>query len=113
MGCPYRNHSLVLDIVIEWSSLHHLAVLDKSDAVAGHFDLAKQVRVQQDGGPAIALGFNNVANQAAADRIEARSWLVEEDQVGFIQEGLCETDALQHALGKIAQTLVAMRREPH
>jgi hypothetical protein len=46
-------------------------MFDKSHAVAGNFDLSKQVGVEEHGSAAIALGPNDVANQSAADGIKA------------------------------------------
>src|SRR6267143_6603337 len=69
--------------------------------------------IEQHGCPAITLGPDNVANHAAAKRIETRSWFVEKNQFGIIEQCLREADTLQHALGKLVQSLVAMGREAH
>jgi hypothetical protein len=54
------------------------------------------------------------AAAALSDEVSPpNSGLFEEDQVGFIAERLRETNALQHALGKIAQAFVAVRSESY
>ena len=90
----------------------HLAVLDEHDPVAGDLDLAEQVRVEKHRRAAGALRPEDVAHHAAADRIEPGRRLVEEDEVGLVDDRLREAESLEHSLGESAQATVAMRREP-
>ena len=46
---------------------------------------------------------DDVADEAAANRVEPRGGLVEKDQSGLIEQRLGQADPLQHALGKRAQ----------
>ena len=53
--------------------------------------------------PAIAQPEDQRADVAAAERIEARHRLVEDDQLRIVDERLRDADALQHALRELAQ----------
>ena len=88
-----------------------LTLLDKDDGVAGDFDLAKEMRIKEDGGAAVAFVANNVANEMAAHGVKAGGGLIEEDEVGFVDERLREADALHHAFRKTTETTIAMRGE--
>ena len=87
------------------------ALADEDDLVAGDFDLAEQMGIEENGGAAFALRANDIAHQAAAHGIESGSGLVEKNQFRLVDQGLRQADALQHALGEILQALVAVRRE--
>lgn len=86
-------------------------MLDEDNGVAGDFDFAQQMGVEEDGGAALAFIADDVADEMAAHGIEAGSGLVEEDEFRLVNEGLGKADALHHAFGKAAETAVAMRRE--
>ena len=66
------------------------------------------MRIKENGGPAFSLVTNDVADKATAHGVEAGRGLVEEDEVGLVDESLGETDALQHAFRKAAEPPVAM-----
>ncbi len=87
------------------------AMLDEDDGVTGDFDFAQEMRVEKDGGAALAFIADDVADEMAAHGVEARSWLVEKDEFRLVNEGLGKADALHHAFGEAAETAVAMRRE--
>ena len=53
--------------------------------------------------PLIAQLQNQVADLAASERIETRHRLVEEDDLGIVDERLRDADALHHALRELAQ----------
>jgi hypothetical protein len=89
----------------------HFTLFDEDDGVAGNFDFAEQVRVEEDGGASGTLFADDVTDKPAAHGIEAGSGLVQKDEFWLVDESLCETDALQHAFGKAAKTSVTMRRE--
>src|SRR5205807_2167278 len=96
---------------LKLARLQYLTVLNEGHAVAGALDLAEQVRVEQHGGAALALGLDDLAHEPPAAGVEARSRLVQEDELGVAQERLRESDALQHALREMAQLLVAVWSE--
>ena len=50
--------------------------------------------------PRSRCGTNNIAHETAPHRIEPRRRLIEENQVGLVNQRLGQADALEHALGK-------------
>ena len=46
---------------------------------------------------------DQVLHFARADRIESGGRLVEQDQIGVVDQGLCQADAPSHAFGVFAQ----------
>src|SRR5512139_1523819 len=86
-------------------------MLDERHPVTGDLHLAQQVRVEEYGRAALLEATNNVSHQPAAYRVEARSGLIQDDQVWLVEQCLRQPDALQHQLGKAAQLLRGMRGE--
>ena len=66
-----RHSDFFFDRALQLASLHHLAIFDEGNSVAGNLHLAKEMRVEQHGRAAFALGFDDVAYQAATHGIEA------------------------------------------
>src|SRR5207245_1084252 len=93
-------------------ALDYFAILNKGHAVAGNLHFAEQMGIQEHSGAAPAFRLDDVANQAAADGIETGGGLVQKDEFRIVQQRLGQADALQHALGEVAQPLVSMRGEP-
>ena len=60
-------------------------------------ELKKTVR------PCVAQPQDQRAHVAAAERVEARHRLVEEDDLGVVDQRLGEADALDHPLRELAQ----------
>ena len=87
--------------------------LTNDDAVAGGLDLAEQVRVEEHGGARALQLADQVAHQQPAERIEPRGGLVEEHQLGLVEQRLREPDALQHALAVLAQLAVRGVEQVH
>jgi len=65
--------------------------------------------IEENSGAAFSLIANDVADEAATHGIEAGRRFVEEDEFGLVDEGLGQTDALQHAFRKTTETPVALR----
>ena len=86
-------------------------MLDEDDGVTGDFNFAQEMGIEEDGGAALAFIADDVADEVAAHGIEARSWLVEEDEFRLVNEGLGQADALHHAFREATETPVAVRRE--
>ena len=60
--------------------------------------------VEKKHGVALALELEHeVADLLAADGVEPGHGLVEDDQLGIAHQGLRDADALEHALGELAQ----------
>ena len=76
--------------------------------IAGDFDLAQEVGVQENRGTTIALRFYDVANQETAHWVETGRRLIQKDQLRIVQQRLCQADPLQHTLGEITQPLVGV-----
>ncbi len=81
-------------------SLHSDPALDENgDAVADHFEFAEEVTVEEDGFFLIFEGEENIADFATTDGIDAVGGFIKDDEVGVVDEGLGEANALHHALG--------------
>ena len=76
---------------------------DHGHPIAGHLHVGQDVRRVQHGA-ALALELEHeVADLLAADGVEPGHGLVEHDQLGIAHQGLRDADALEHALGELAQ----------
>ncbi len=87
------------------------AFLDKDDLVAGDFHFAEQVGIQKYSGAAVALRANDVAHEAPAHGVETRRGLVEKNQLRLVNQGLRQTNALEHSFGKFAKPFFPVRSE--
>jgi hypothetical protein len=75
------------------------APVHDGDAVAHLFDLAEQMRAKDHGLPFGAHRVDHAADGGRADGVDARGRFVQDDELGVMDDGLGETDALEHALG--------------
>lgn len=90
-----------------------LAAVDDHDVVAGPLQLAEEVGGDQDGDAEVGVDAADQAEHLVApDRVEAVGRLVEEDQLGVVDESLGQLDALLHARGVAADGAVALLVEP-
>ena len=71
------------------------------------------MRTQQDRDAALLETHDQVADFGRALRIDAGSRFVQHQQAGFLDQGLREADALQHALRVSPQAPVAGVFQPH
>ena len=76
---------------------------ENGDAAAQRFGVAQHVRAEKHGAAAVAQPQDQRAHVAPAERIEPGHRLVEDHQLGIVDERLRDADALQHALGELAQ----------
>src|SRR5438105_5336502 len=74
------------------------------DAVAEDLDIRQDVRGEQHRRSGLALLEDQVAHVAPAERIEAAHRLVEDQQLGIVKERGGESEALEHALGILAES---------
>ncbi len=58
--------------------------------------------IQEDGDALLLQRFQNVADLAAAHRIDAVGRLIQNQQLGLVHQCLCQAHALQHALRILA-----------
>ena len=68
--------------------------------------------IQKDGGSAVTLDANHVADEPPTHGIEARGRLVEKDQLRLVNQSLGQSDALEHAFGELAQALFPVSTQP-
>ena len=93
--------------VVQRPAGHHPALADDGHPVADGLDLGEQMGVEEHGDPAGGQLPDQLADLAAAHRVEGRGRLVEQDQVGPGEQGQGEAEALGHALGVAADPLAA------
>ena len=85
-----RAHRLDFSAVIN----HH--------AIANIFDVGKQMAAENHGLAAPRQRQNQILHFAAADRVEAGSRFVQDDEIRIIDQRLRQADAALHAFGKFA-----------
>ena len=84
----------------ERASVLEFPLFDRDEVIANPFDLAEQVRRDDDRDAELAAGtFDEREHFFAAFGIEAVGGLVEEEEFGIVDERLREFDALLHAGG--------------
>ena len=81
----------------------HLALRQDRHPAAEHLRIRQDVRAEEHGAAAGAQAKDQVADLAAAQRIEPRHRLVEKHHFGIVDEGLGQARALQHAFRKLPQ----------
>ena len=79
------------------------ALGENRDAVAQRLGVAQDVRAEEDRAAAIAQIENQRSHVAATERIEAGHRLVEDDELGIVDERLGDAHALKHALRELPQ----------
>ena len=78
------------------------------DPAAQRFGVGEDVRAEEHRPPLVAQLEDQRADVAAAERIEPRHRLVEEDHLGIVEERLRDADALDHALRELPQLKAAL-----
>ena len=71
---------------------------EDNDAVTDALDCFEHMRDVEDGFALAREQDEEVLEQARGDGVEAGKRLVEDDQLGVVQQGRCDEDALLHAL---------------
>ena len=61
------------------------------------------MRAEEDRAAAVAKPQDERADVAAAERVEAGHRLVQNHEVWIVEDRLCDANALQHALGELAE----------
>ena len=80
----------------------NLATVKNDHARADILNIGQEVRCQQDGLSSAAKLKNEILHLPSTDRVETRCRLIEDQQLGVIDQGLRETEAARHTLGKFA-----------
>ena len=100
---PQAGHRLV----------EHLpAVVDHDHVLAELLGVRHDVRREEDRGTALLLGRHEILQQPDADRVEAAERLVENDQLGPVDDGRNELDAVEHPLRQLLTLLLLDVDEP-
>src|SRR5262249_27847707 len=99
LGQADLERALLLGQLGDATLADDLAAVEDDAAVADQFHLAQKVRVEEDRRAPAAQLVEDLADLAAADRIDAVGRLVEEDHVGVVYQRLGDAHALFHALG--------------
>ena len=84
-----------------WVGGDHPAFMEDEDAVADGIDFGKEVGGEEDG-VARGEGLDEGADLAHLVGIESDGGFVEDEDIGIVDEGLGEADALAVALGELA-----------
>ena len=90
-----------------WPSVCILPAEQDRDAVADVLHVGQQVAAEQDRLALLLEREDQVLHLARADRVEAGRRLVEQDQVGVVDQRLGQADAAGHALGILAKLALA------
>lgn len=85
---------------------HHLGVVDERDVVADLLH-AGHVVGREDDGVSLLLELKNLLLELlGVDRVEARERLVEDEQVGLVEDGDDKLHLLRHSLGQFFEFAV-------
>ena len=87
------------------------ALVEDGDAVAHVLHVFQAMAAHDDRLAQRAQIADEVLHPARAQRIEAGGRLVEDDQIGIVDERLGQADALTHALGILAEGAFAIGLE--
>ena len=97
------GHVLHRQQVGDLAELLQLAVVQDRDPVADVLHVGQQVAAQDDRLALVAQLADQVLHLGRADRVEARGRLVEQDQLGVVDQRLGQADPPLHALGVFAE----------
>ncbi len=79
-------HGVLAEQLLERAGRHDPTGVDDRHPVADELDLGQQMRVQEDGRPAITGGPDDPPHVGPADRVERRCRLVEQDELGLAEQ---------------------------
>ena len=116
-GTPATSRSVCalagLDEVLDRALVADPPARDDRDAVAHELHVVQDVRVHEHGLALLAQAQDQVAHLLAPDRVEPAHRLVEEHDVGVVDERLRDPEPLLHALAVGAEARVrGVRRGP-
>ena len=97
------GHVLDRQQVGDPADLLELAAMQDRDPIANVLHVRQQVARQDDRLPLFTQLADQLLDLGRPDRVQARGRLVEQDQLGVVDQGLCQPDAALHALGVFAK----------
>src|SRR5436190_2733765 len=80
-----------------------LSAPEYRDLVAEGLDIRQNVRRHKNGRALLAKASDQLPHLAATDRVKAAHGLVKKDDLGLVDQRLCEADTLQHSFGILAK----------
>ena len=89
----------------------HLAAVHNRDAVAEVLDVREEVRAEQHRLAPAGEGSDEILDLPGPDRVHAAGRLVEDEQLGIVDQALREADPPLHTLGVLADRPVLHRFE--
>lgn len=89
--------------VVKGAEFAELSFGEDGDAIAEHLDVLEDVGGKEDGFSAVTEAKDDIADIFSPDRIESTHGFIEDHEIGVIDQGLCDADALDHAFGVFAQ----------
>ena len=112
LGEPFRPDMELLIVVLlqgaDVGDLGDLAFADDADAGAQALDFAEDVGGEENGDAAGVFFADEVEEIALHERVEAGGGLIEEEQLGAVQQALHDADFLLVAVGKVADAAVLL-----
>src|SRR5437867_3567015 len=92
---------------------HQSAAMQYSHSIAHQLDLRQQVRTEKDGFSFFPSLQEKLANCDSGQRVQGRSWFVQNKQVRIIYQSLCQANALQHASRKLTHIASGLVLQSH
>src|SRR5215471_15811533 len=88
--------------VFDHSNSAQLSFVNDGDAVTKRFSVRQNVSGQENRLAFVLQALQQFSNLTASDRIQAGHWLVKKNELGIMDNGLCNPHSLQHALGEFS-----------
>src|SRR4051794_39081978 len=84
--------------LVEGTLTRHLSLHQYRHPVADHFQLAEQVRINENCFALVAEALEDVADVPPTNRIDAIGGFIKQNQIRLGGHGLCQPDSLSHSL---------------
>src|SRR6185369_12903989 len=96
----------------QWSLKQQLAFMDDAYVAGDLFDFAEQVTRQKNrDAELVRQATNQIAHFVNAGWVEAVGRFVEDQKLGLVEEGECETEPLSHAERILAHAAIGVLRQ--
>src|SRR5688572_20081298 len=104
---------LAADQVADGSDRLKLAFCKDSDTITDHLDVWQYVGTEEDRLPLFSQSKNDVADIPASNRIEPGHRLIQDHEQRIVDQGLGDTDTLQHSLRELSELNTARIPQTH
>src|SRR5258708_14870516 len=105
---PQFDTARILNQRADLAKLLELALVENGNAVADVLDVVEPVAAHDDRLALVAQAYDKVLHPTGAERIKTGSRFIENDQLGIVDQGLSQADALAHALGVFLEDAFAI-----